>query len=271
MIPRSGLAELAPIRPVPVRHCRFGIGRRPTSRRRIREHFFVVLLGGLEWIRTHDLCARIVAVAIAPSGGRGGCMADRRSFSGAPLSFEPCRRVASEVPRIAPEVAVLVEVAGREDVARQRRDASRDSAVFGCEDRHRALGEPWAESHSFPVRSDDHVYANRSARAATDGRLRRRERNEATENDGGEGGREPAFRSMSHEFPPATIRRRGPAAGVGYVSTRGKDQSPEGITKIAEKRRTRRDAAGGGPARTHSLRREQSSARSRGSPRFTPS
>src|SRR5690606_28816574 len=103
-------------------HGRIRVLRRPAAPLRLLEQRLVVLLRGRERIRAHDRLARIVAVAVAPRGGRGRIVADDPRPRG-PLRLERGAAVAAEVARIAPERPVLVEILGRENIDRERLDA----------------------------------------------------------------------------------------------------------------------------------------------------
>src|SRR5690606_39542462 len=115
---------LIPPRPLPG-HGRVRVLGRPAAALRLLEQRLVVLLRGLERIRAHDRLARIVAIAISPRGGRWRIVADQRIAVAAPEVLDRGGAVAAEVARIAPEVAVLVEVLRREEVDLERLDALR--------------------------------------------------------------------------------------------------------------------------------------------------
>src|SRR5690606_34689677 len=104
--------------------------RRAAPPLRLLEQSVVVLLGGLERIRADDRLARIVLVALAPWRGRRRVVADHRlTERPAPQLLDARRAVAAEIARIAPELAILVEVLRREEVDRQRLDPLRYLAV----------------------------------------------------------------------------------------------------------------------------------------------
>src|SRR5690606_24187936 len=97
---------------------------------RLLEQGLVVLLGGLERIRADDRLARIVLVAVAPRRGRRRVIADQRlAERPSPELLDARRAVAAEVARVAPKLAVLVEILRREEIDRQRLDALRHLAV----------------------------------------------------------------------------------------------------------------------------------------------
>src|SRR5690606_16522125 len=124
------------------------------------EQRLVVLLGGLERIRAHDRLARIVAIAVAPRGRRRRIVADQAGAVRAPLLLERDRAVAAEVARIAPEVAVLVEILGREEIDLERLDARRGVAVAGGADAHvRIEGGTVRAERDRDIRADDFVLA----------------------------------------------------------------------------------------------------------------
>src|SRR5690606_36789979 len=96
-------------------HGRIRVLRRAAALPRLREQRLVVLLRGLERIRAHDRLARIVAVAVPPSGRRRRIVADdaRPAPEPGPLLLERARAVTAEVARVAPQRAVRVEVLRR--------------------------------------------------------------------------------------------------------------------------------------------------------------
>src|SRR5262245_56477506 len=119
-----GVAETAAVAARPLAgHGRVGVLRRPAALDRLGLQRLVMLLRRLERIRAHDRFARIVAVAKSPAHGAGTLLADRAARGPAVLDRDG--RVAAPVTLVGPEVLVLVEVVGREHVARQRLDAFR--------------------------------------------------------------------------------------------------------------------------------------------------
>src|SRR5688572_31348731 len=87
------------------------------------EQCLVMLLRGLEGVRAHYAHARVVAVAITPRRRLRRLLADQRIL--APEILERCGAVAAEVARIAPQLAILVEIRRREKIHRERFDAGR--------------------------------------------------------------------------------------------------------------------------------------------------
>src|SRR5690606_35273 len=107
---------------------------RAASRPRLLEQRLVVLLRGLERIRAHDRFARIITVAVSPRRGRRRIVTDQPLTVAAPEILDRGRAVAAEVARIAPELTVLVEILGREDIDLWRLDTFRHRAVAGRAD-----------------------------------------------------------------------------------------------------------------------------------------
>src|SRR6185312_5538018 len=111
---------------------------------RLLEQRVVVLFGGLESIGAYDGRARVVAIAVSPcsrcSRTTDGRHADLRIPS---LLLDGKAAVATEVARIAPQRAVLVEILRREQIHRQRLDARRRRAV-----------ESGADVDDFPIHTD---------------------------------------------------------------------------------------------------------------------
>ncbi len=107
-------------------HGRVGVLRRAAALRRLGQQRLVMRLRGLERVRADDGLARIVAVAVTP---RRRARAPSPPISRPPVaphsSSSADRAVAAEVARVVPELAILVEILRREQVDRQRRDASR--------------------------------------------------------------------------------------------------------------------------------------------------
>src|SRR6185437_8676992 len=91
----------------------------------------VVLLRGLEGIRTDDGGAWVVAVAVAPGSGARRVLPDRGIEDRTPLHLDPLGAVAAEVERVLPQVLVFVEVLGSEQVDGERLD-SRGSGTVPC-------------------------------------------------------------------------------------------------------------------------------------------
>ena len=169
VVPRGGfraLARIARSSPAASPACR----RSGRPRARLLQQRRVVLLGGLERVRAHDLLARIVAIAEAPRGRSRRIVADQRNLVRAPDLLEADGRVAAVVAPVGPELAVLVEILGREDVVRQRLHARRHCAVARREDRHVVRRDAGAGVHAFALGADDDVGAQRIARAASDAR-----------------------------------------------------------------------------------------------------
>ena len=84
---------------------------------RLLEQCLVMLLRGLERVRAHDRLARVIAVAITPRRRLRRILADQPIL--APEILERGRAVAAEVARIAPQIAILVEVRRREQIHRR--------------------------------------------------------------------------------------------------------------------------------------------------------
>src|SRR5690606_13077805 len=103
-------------------HGRVRVLRRAAALLRLREQRLVVLPRRLERVGAHDGLARVVAVAMAPRGRLRRVVADERLALSAPELLDARRAVAAEVARVAPELAVLIEIVGREQVSRQRLD-----------------------------------------------------------------------------------------------------------------------------------------------------
>src|SRR5689334_14333835 len=106
-------------RPLP-RHGRVRVLRWAAALARLREQRFVMFLRRLERVRAHDRLTRVIAVAITPRRRPGRIVADQPIL--APEILERGGAVAAEVTRIAPQVAVLVEVRRREEIDFERLD-----------------------------------------------------------------------------------------------------------------------------------------------------
>src|SRR5690606_23384123 len=115
-------------------------------------------LRGLERIRADDRLARIVAIAVPPSGRRRRIVADdaRPAPEPGPLLLERARAVTAEVARVAPQRAVRVEVLRREDVDGQRLDSGGDVAV-PCASDPLLVALAVRSRASHPMRSDQPV------------------------------------------------------------------------------------------------------------------
>ena len=148
---------VAPVFAVPLGQVVGRIDSRAAFRTGFGEQRLVVLLRRVERIRRHDLLARIIAVAVAPRAGLGRMIADDRHLGGAPLRLEAGGRVAPEIARIGPKLAVDIEVARREDVARQRRDAGRHRTVACGHDGHEIVGGARTHEHALAVGADDRL------------------------------------------------------------------------------------------------------------------
>jgi len=98
-----------------------------------------MLLRGLERIGTDDGLARIVAIAIAPGGGARRIVTNRCTEDRAALHLQSFRTVAAEVARVLPQLAVLVEVLGGEEIDRQRLHPGGCRAVPGGAELERRL------------------------------------------------------------------------------------------------------------------------------------
>ena len=96
---------------------------------RLFEQRLVVGLGGLELIRAYDGFARIVAVANSPCRRRGRVVPYQARAVAAPQVLDRRGSVAAEIPRIGPEVPILVEIVGREEVSFERFDTRRRLAI----------------------------------------------------------------------------------------------------------------------------------------------
>src|SRR5690606_35225987 len=86
------------------------------------------LLRGLERIGAHDRFAWIVAIAVAPRRRRRWILAHQVRAVSAPEILECGGAVTAEIARIAPELAILVEILRREDVDGKRLDTLRGFA-----------------------------------------------------------------------------------------------------------------------------------------------
>ena len=95
------------------------------------EERLVVLARGLELVRAHDGCARVITIAVAPGRRRCTCVTDQPCAVRAPLLFDADGTVAAKIAGIAPERAILVEILGREQVDGKRRHARGGVAVAG--------------------------------------------------------------------------------------------------------------------------------------------
>ncbi len=135
-----------------------------------------VRLGGAERIGTHDLRARIVAVAVAPRGAARRVIADQRHLVGAPDLLDAHGRIAAVVARIAPQGLVLVEVLGRKDIDGQRFHARRHRAIACREDRCIARRDTGAGEQSLALRAHDHLRRQWLGRAPAGAHLRPRRR-----------------------------------------------------------------------------------------------
>src|SRR5690606_35406969 len=132
------------------------------------EQRLVVLLRRLERVRAHDRLARVVAVAVAPRRGARRVVADQTRAVAGPEALDRERAVAAEVARIAPRVAVRVEVVGREQVPLERLDAGRRLAR-----RRRADELPVAEAtRADPLEAIDVVRERRRSADADEADVR---------------------------------------------------------------------------------------------------
>src|SRR5262249_47431883 len=103
-----------------------------------RHQRLVVLLRGLERIRTHDRFAREIAVAVTPGRRRGALVRDQALAVRTPLLFDRGGAVAAEVALVGPERLVLVEILRREEVDGERRDSGRRGSAAGRADERAA-------------------------------------------------------------------------------------------------------------------------------------
>src|SRR5690606_23369068 len=76
-------------------------------------------------IRADDRLARIVPIAEPPRRTPRRILADQADAVTAPKILERGRAVAAEIARVAPQLTILVEVGGREDIDLERLDAFR--------------------------------------------------------------------------------------------------------------------------------------------------
>ena len=121
----AAVRNILAVCPVPLRHRFVGVLRRSASRLRVGEQRLVVLLRRLERIRTHEVLARPIHVAVSPARRYRRIAPDSRigrGLAGAAAAHigNLSRRVAAVVSFIQPERFVLVEIFGREHVERQR-------------------------------------------------------------------------------------------------------------------------------------------------------
>src|SRR5690606_5975535 len=156
----------------PVRQRRLRVDRRTAARPRLGEQRLVVRFRGPEFVRAHDLLARIVAIAEPPRRRSRRIVADQRHLVRAPDLLETDRRVTAVVPRVEPERLVLVEILRREDVDRQRLDSRRHVAVTRGVDRRipRRYARPGPVP--FALGADDVGRYVRVGRPAADALLR---------------------------------------------------------------------------------------------------
>ncbi len=149
---------------------RVRVHRRAAAAARFLAQRLVVSLGRREGVRAHDRCARIVAIAITPRRRPRRIVADRvlAEAAGAVLLLDRQPAVAAEVARVAPELAVLIEILGGEEIDRQRLDPVRRGAVPGRADLEGCAG---LAADREPERSDDRI---RAELVAERGHIRRR-------------------------------------------------------------------------------------------------
>ena len=121
---------------------------------------FVVSLGRRECIRAEDRFARIITAAIAPRRASRRIVADdfeEHRRDRAPLRLDRLRAVASEVARIGPRRAILVEVLRREEIHGERLDAGRRGAIPGGAHDHIGVARTCAAYQRNPQRADEGI------------------------------------------------------------------------------------------------------------------
>ena len=153
LIPQQfGVPVLSPVpnvAPAPLaRHCGVCMLRRSAAAARLVEERLVVGLRRLELVGADDRLARVIPIAVSPCRRCRRLVADHLA---PPLLLETIGTVAAEVTLVGPQLAVGIEVLGREDVDRKWLYPFRCGAVACRAEEPREPASPVAALSSGPT------------------------------------------------------------------------------------------------------------------------